>query len=223
MTDDHPTPEQRRQAVAHALANAPQLLRYAVRFTRNLADAEDAYQRAMVIALERTPVVEHERFLAWLRTVIRNEALAMRGRNQREEATADAALELLPDHDARTPSPLARLQWRERYLIIDEALTGLTPAQRVCLMLQVAGASCRAPSRSSRVPAPQGGSAWCWRAGRALVRMESAIGRGDACAALEPALGARGRRGAPIRRAAPWRSMSGTAGCAAPRCGTGRR
>ena len=135
MTDDHPTPEQRRQAVAHALANAPQLLRYAVRFTRNLADAEDAYQRAMVIALERTPVVEHERFLAWLRTVIRNEALAMRGRNQREEATADAALELLPDHDARTPSPLARLQWRERYLIIDEALTGLTPAQRQAIEL----------------------------------------------------------------------------------------
>ena len=42
--------------VATAMASAPGLIRYASRFTRSVEDAEDAYQRAMEIALTRAPV-----------------------------------------------------------------------------------------------------------------------------------------------------------------------
>ncbi|MGE4175518.1 MAG: RNA polymerase sigma factor [Thermoleophilia bacterium] len=124
------------------MSAAPGLIRYAARFTRSLHDAEDAYQRAMEIALTRAPTVEPARFMAWLRTVLRNEALAVSSARRREGpgrgadvAEADgAAVE-----DGVTVDVLA--EWRERYRAIQDGLAGLTDAQRTCLMLQTAGAS----------------------------------------------------------------------------------
>ena len=71
MSSGRPT---RPSAVCDAMSSAPGLVRYAARYTRSLQDAEDAYQRAMEIALTRAPTVEPQRFMAWLRTVVRNEA-----------------------------------------------------------------------------------------------------------------------------------------------------
>ncbi|HTI35554.1 MAG TPA: sigma-70 family RNA polymerase sigma factor [Miltoncostaea sp.] len=121
---------------------APGLIRYAARYTRSLHDAEDAYQRAMEIALTRAPTVEPQRFMAWLRTVLRNEAIAVSSARRREgpAPAADvadaqgAALE-----DAIAVDVLA--EWLERYRAIQDGLAGLTDAQRTCLMLQTAGAS----------------------------------------------------------------------------------
>lgn len=121
---------------------APGLIRYAARFTRSLHDAEDAYQRAMEIALTRAPVVEPKRFMAWLRTVLRNEALAVSAARRREGpgAGADVAEELGEAlADGAAIDVLA--EWRERYRVIQDGLANLTEAQRICLMLQTAGAS----------------------------------------------------------------------------------
>jgi RNA polymerase sigma factor (sigma-70 family) len=145
VSDRDPTDDERRRAVCAAMTGAPGLLRYAIRFSRCLADAEDAYQRAMEIALTQAPDVAPEAFRAWLRTVIRNEALLIMGRLRREgpapdeDATQVAAL--VPDGG----SDLAlRADWRERYHSVQDALADLSEAERMCVMLQCAGASYRA-------------------------------------------------------------------------------
>lgn len=135
-----PTAEERRRAVCDAMAISPGLIRFASRFTRSLHDAEDAYQRAMEIALTRAPVTDRKRFLAWLRTVLKHEALAIAGERLREatgveEDVADSPI-LAPG-----PGPEATVEWRTRYLAIQDAISRLTESQRICLMLQSAGAS----------------------------------------------------------------------------------
>lgn len=139
MSTATPTNDERRAAVCRAVAASPRLVRYAARITRNLDDAEDAYQRAMEIALRSAPVVENERFMAWLRTVLRNEALSIAERRQREcpgagEDAADTADRLGSGNEGID-------DWRHRYLIVVEAFGRLTDAQRVCLILQARGAS----------------------------------------------------------------------------------
>ncbi|MFN8120808.1 MAG: sigma-70 family RNA polymerase sigma factor [Thermoleophilia bacterium] len=188
MNDSIPTPEDRRRAVCEAMAAAPGLIRYATRFTRSLADAEDAYQRAMEIALTRAPTAEPARFMAWLRVVLRNEALAVSGVRRREGPMpgADAAdtAELVPDD--RQPAEV-RAQWRERYLIVQDALGRLTEAQRMCVLLQASGASYEAIERFtgfSRRKVER--SVLEGRA--ALTRLELAIGEGEGCAALADAI-----------------------------------
>lgn len=137
-----PTDDDRRRAACDAMTAAPGLIRYAARYTRSLHDAEDAYQRAMEIALTRAPTVEPARFMAWLRTVLRNEALAVSSARRREApgVAADVAdTDGATVEDAMAVDVLA--EWRERYRAIQDGLAGLTPAQRTCLMLQTAGAS----------------------------------------------------------------------------------
>ena len=125
-----------------AMGSAPGLIRFAARYTRSLHDAEDAYQRAMEIALTRAPVTEQRRFMAWLHTVLRNEALAVARARRREgpgvEADVPEAYENSLE-DAVAVDALA--EWRERYRSIQDGLAGLTDAQRICLMLQTAGVS----------------------------------------------------------------------------------
>jgi RNA polymerase sigma factor (sigma-70 family) len=124
------------------MGSAPGLIRFAARYTRSLHDAEDAYQRAMEIALTRAPVTEQRRFMAWLHTVLRNEALAVARVRRREgpgvEADVTEAYEDTLESAARID---AIAEWRERYRSIQDGLAGLTDAQRICLMLQTAGVS----------------------------------------------------------------------------------
>ncbi len=137
-----PTAEQRRAAACMAMTKAPGLIRFAARYTRSLHDAEDAYQRSMEIALRGAPVTEPRRFMAWLHTVLRNEALAVARARRREgpAATADVA-ETFAELAVDGPPLDAVAEWRERYRFIQDGLAGLTDAQRVCLILQSAGAS----------------------------------------------------------------------------------
>ena len=137
-----PTDDDRRRAACLAMGSAPGLIRFAARYTRSLHDAEDAYQRAMEIALTRAPVTEHRRFMAWLHTVLRNEALAVAQARRREGPGRDADVPEAYENSleaALTVDALA--EWRERYRSIQDGLAGLTEAQRVCLMLQTAGVS----------------------------------------------------------------------------------
>lgn len=172
-----PTSEERRQAVCRAVAQAPGLIRHAARFSTSIADAEDAYQRSMEIALQKAPVVEFERFLAWLRVVIRNEALAISRRRHRETPASDQQLESAGE---AVDSSFARLEWRERYLRVHDALGHLTESQRTCVLLQAAGASYESIGDAtgfSRRKVER--SVLEGRA--ALTRAESRINHGDAC------------------------------------------
>ena len=122
-----PTAEQRRAAACMAMGKAPGLIRFAARYTRSLHDAEDAYQRSMEIALEGAPVTEPRRFMAWLHTVLRHEAIAVARARRREGPGAEADVaetcaELVPDSLAID----AVAEWRERYRFLQDGLAGLT-------------------------------------------------------------------------------------------------
>jgi RNA polymerase sigma factor (sigma-70 family) len=125
-----------------AMSVAPGLIRYAARYTPSVRDAEDAYQRAMEIALTRAPVTEQRAFMAWLYTVIRNEAITIARRRRRESpAAVDDLAVTLTETAEEALGPDAVAEWRERYGAIRDGLAGLTESQRVCLMLKSAGAS----------------------------------------------------------------------------------
>jgi RNA polymerase sigma factor (sigma-70 family) len=144
MTNSEPTPtaDDRRRAACAAMAQAPGLIRFAARYTRSLHDAEDAYQRAMEIALVKAPVTDPQRFLAWLHTVLRNEALAIARGRRREGPAAEADVpESYGDQLEEAVDIDAMAEWRERYRSIQDGLGGLSEAQRICLILKTAGAS----------------------------------------------------------------------------------
>ena len=125
-----------------AMGSAPGLIRFAARYTRSLHDAEDAYQRAMEIALTRAPVTEQRRFMAWLHTVLRNEALAVAKTRRREGPGFEADVPEAYENSLEEAVGIDALaEWRERYRSIQDGLAGLTDAQRICLMLQSAGVS----------------------------------------------------------------------------------
>jgi RNA polymerase sigma factor (sigma-70 family) len=137
-----PTDSERRQAVLSAIGQGAALLRYAARYSPTLQDAEDAYQRAMLIALTKAPTVDDDQFMAWLHTVLRHEALAI-ARTQAREGPASGT-DVAESLSETLEAPLAVdsiAAWRERYRALDEALEGLTEPQRVCLILQCAGES----------------------------------------------------------------------------------
>ena len=131
----------RRRLCLAAMAGAPGLLRYAARFAPSLEDAEDAYQRGMEVALTKGPIGTQDEFIAWLHVVIRNEATTMARRRGRETPAGDD-IEVAVDaraHEAREPAAVA--EWRERYRTLQDAMTSLNEAERVCLLLRTAGVS----------------------------------------------------------------------------------
>ena len=124
------------------MGKAPGLIRFAARYTRSLHDAEDAYQRTMEIALSRAPVTDGPRYMAWLHTVLRHEALAVARTRRRESPGMEIDVaETVADRVADGMALDALAEWRERYRSIQDGLAGLTEAQRTCLILQSAGAS----------------------------------------------------------------------------------
>ena len=141
-TTDDVTDIARRRAVVGAMGRAPSLIRYALRYSISLADAEDAYQRAMELALTKAPQVDDEEFMAWLYTVVRNEAIRIRGGYRYEQPHGDDLIDMVGSTDSRGDTgPDATYAWKERYRTVQDALSGLTQSQRTCLMLRSAGAS----------------------------------------------------------------------------------
>lgn len=135
----------RRRLCLAAMAGAPGLLRYAARFAPSLEDAEDAYQRGMEVALTKGPIGPLDDFIAWLHVVIRNEATTLSRRRGREAPAGD---DLIPQADAHATAtgttarePAAVAEWRERYRTLQDAMTSLNEAERVCLLLRTAGVS----------------------------------------------------------------------------------
>src|SRR4029453_19049692 len=94
------TPARRRptsdETFAAAVDPAPRgsssFKRVALRYSLCAADAEDAYQRSLEILLRKAPTANRGELRAWLHTVIKHEALAVRRQRERALAgTGDAA------------------------------------------------------------------------------------------------------------------------------------
>ena len=135
-----PTSDERRHAVCLAMAWAPSLVRFAARYTHSLEDAEDAYQRAMEIALTSAPVTDPDKLLTWLHTVIRREAAELARIRRREQPVPAEDLDVaVTARSAQPTSPDAIVEWRERYRGLQDAWTALSDEQRVCLLLRSRG------------------------------------------------------------------------------------
>ena len=115
------------------------LLRTANHWSLCHDDALDAYQRALEIFLRRADSVQPETELAWLKVVIKHEALAIR-RARSESVSGEE-----PDLDARvepTQRPLdEQVAGGERVSRSAEALRALKPDERRALMLKAQGYS----------------------------------------------------------------------------------
>ncbi|HET9040405.1 MAG TPA: sigma-70 family RNA polymerase sigma factor [Gemmatimonadales bacterium] len=115
------------------------LLRTANHWSLCHDDALDAYQRALEIFLRRADHVLPDTEVAWLKVVIKHEAMAIR-RARSESVSGEE-----PDLDAR-PEPTARplddqVAGGERVSRSAEALRALKPDERRALMLKAQGYS----------------------------------------------------------------------------------
>jgi RNA polymerase sigma factor (sigma-70 family) len=131
-----------RELVLDTIAvHASSLLAVARRYSICADDAYDAYQRAMEIFLRRADSLDPAGAPAWLRTVIKHEALAVRAARQRLVGPAEVDL----DHsEARELEPAEeRAASTERVGRSAEALTVLKPHELRALVLKARGYSYR--------------------------------------------------------------------------------
>jgi RNA polymerase sigma factor (sigma-70 family) len=119
--------------------HASELLRFARRFFHCADDAHDAYQRALEILVRRMRVDPPAQPLPWLRTVLRNEALAVRA--ERERLLGRVELDLDRQEDRATPGPAERAVGHERLRHTAEALQRLKPQEVTALVLRAEGLS----------------------------------------------------------------------------------
>ncbi|MGI8511889.1 MAG: sigma-70 family RNA polymerase sigma factor [Solirubrobacteraceae bacterium] len=119
--------------------HAGTMLRVARRYSLCADDANDAYQRGLEIFLRRADSVEPATAAAWLRTVVKHEALAVRA--SRRRVLTDEGLD--PDREeARHLVPAdERLEARERVERSAEALQRLKPQEVRALLLKARGYS----------------------------------------------------------------------------------
>ena len=126
-------------AVQLATRGSGKFTRFARRFSLCSADAEDAYQRSLEILLNKAPTSDLNELRAWLHTVIKHEALALR--RQRERALGPTTDDP-PEPVAETAPALdEQASGRERVRQTAEALAHLKPGEMQCLLLKALGYS----------------------------------------------------------------------------------
>lgn len=119
------------------LRHGKQLLGIARRHSANAADADDAYQRALEILLTKAPCTDEDRIVAWLQTVVRNEALQI---NRSKKNLVDTAFdEISESWIADAPLPDELLVENEQLGQGREALSRINPDQARCLLLRADG------------------------------------------------------------------------------------
>ncbi|HSI81369.1 MAG TPA: sigma-70 family RNA polymerase sigma factor [Solirubrobacterales bacterium] len=136
-------------AVALLAGHEPALRRSARRLSICADDADDAFQRAVVILLTKAPPgIGFARLAAWMHVVVRREALAVRRERERllapvthgtvgTEAEGDR-VDRLP---CARPGPAERAERRERFEVAARLLAELKPAERLAIVLQACGYS----------------------------------------------------------------------------------
>ena len=133
-------PRPGRELVLDTLAeHASSLLATARRYSLCADDAQDAYQRGLEIFLKHADGLQPQGAPAWLRTVIKHEALAVRGARLRLVGPTETDMDLqeareLPDTDERAAS-------FERMERSAEALARLKPQEVRALVLKAHGYS----------------------------------------------------------------------------------
>ncbi|MEX0992870.1 MAG: sigma-70 family RNA polymerase sigma factor [Solirubrobacterales bacterium] len=108
--------------------------RTARRYSLCASDAEDAYQRGLEILLTKAPTEDRAQLHPWLHTVIKHEALALRGQRERL-----LGAELTDAGMVGGPEDLAPERERARHTA--EALGGLKRSEVQCMLLKALGYS----------------------------------------------------------------------------------
>jgi RNA polymerase sigma factor (sigma-70 family) len=119
--------------------------RTARRYSLCADDAEDAYGRAVEILLTKGPPCDPRRLAAWMHTVTKREAMAVRRSRERllsgaapERDGESRGMDSFPGH---RPGPADRAERRERVARSAEALAALKPQERRALVLKAEGYS----------------------------------------------------------------------------------
>lgn len=135
----------KRAAVEMIARYETALRRTARRYSLDAEDAEDAYQRALEIALTKAPTTDLRELIRWTQTVTKHEALAVRqsrekllGYQRVREGTAEDPVALIP---ARGDGPDEQAERREDVARSREALQALKPAELRALGLLAEGYS----------------------------------------------------------------------------------
>jgi RNA polymerase sigma factor (sigma-70 family) len=115
------------------------VLATARRFSATLDDAEDAYQRALEILLTKAPTTNEAELVAWLKTVVKHEAFAIRRQRERQAPTTDDG-ELGEPAAPETPTQ-DQAERYERLRLGAEAMRKLKPHEVRCLLLKAEGYS----------------------------------------------------------------------------------
>lgn len=121
--------------------HAAELLRFARRFSHCADDAHDAYQRTLEIFVRRARSDPPAHPLSWIRTVLRNEALALRAERDRLVGHSEVDLDRHEDH--RFNDPAEHVVGHERLRQTAEALRRLKPQEVTALVLRAEGLSYR--------------------------------------------------------------------------------
>jgi RNA polymerase sigma factor (sigma-70 family) len=166
-------------------AHGPALRRVARRWSLCEEDAEDAFQRSLEIYVRRLETVERATEAAWLKVVVRNEALAIRRARGESVGREDVDLDTRVAADLRALED--RLASRERSARSAEALRELKPDEALALLMKAEGHSYREIAES------QG---WTYTKvnrsiteGRArFLKTFRAIEEGESCERLAPVL-----------------------------------
>jgi RNA polymerase sigma factor (sigma-70 family) len=131
------TPTRARAAAGLVAAHDAAFRRTARRHSLCAADAEDAYQRALLVALRKAPDTDPETLARWMHVVTRREAWAVRRARERAIGAAEVPRSL----PAQGPEPAELAERRERAALVARALATLKPAERRALALLAAGLS----------------------------------------------------------------------------------
>ncbi len=135
----------KRAAVEMIARYEAALRRTARRYSLDAEDAEDAYQRALEIALTKAPTTDLRELIRWTQTVTKHEALAVRqsrekllGYQRQHDGIAQDPVALIP---ARGDGPEELVERREDVARSREALQALKPAELQALSLLAEGYS----------------------------------------------------------------------------------
>jgi RNA polymerase sigma factor (sigma-70 family) len=135
----------KRAAVEMIARHETALRRTARRYSLDAEDADDAYQRALEIALTKAPTTDLRELIRWTQTVTKHEALAVRQSRERllgyrrgREGSEDDPVALIP---ARGAGPDEQAERREDIARSREALQALKPAELRALGLLAEGYS----------------------------------------------------------------------------------
>jgi RNA polymerase sigma factor (sigma-70 family) len=127
------------RVTAIVAAHGEALRRVARRYSASADDAEDALQRGLEIYLRRLARVDPATEAAWLKVVVKHEALALRRGRGEVPAGDEVDLDAQPARDQRSLDEL--LAGRERAGRVAEAIARLKPDEARALLLKADGLS----------------------------------------------------------------------------------